>query len=137
METSVISFVRVVNREFRVLLCPDDRLDTTPAKVVDEAVLESLARRMEQARDFIDPLHPSQQDFRLHADVAELLENLDRVNSIRQAMAPPPAETARYATLWDTELTASALDGHGHRITSAQAQRGDAFVRVAADHFEN
>ena len=137
MEASVISFVRIVNREFHSLLCVDDRRDTTPPKTVDAAVLESLASRMEQARDFIDPVDVSRQDFRLHADVAELLENIDRVNSIRQAMAHPPGESDRNANPGEIRLTASALDGHGHRITSAQTQSGDAFVRVPANHLEN
>lgn len=137
METSAISFVRVVNREFRSLLCPDDCRDTTPAKTIDEAVLECLASRMEQARDFIDPGNAAGQDFRMDGDIAELLENLDRVNSIREGMAAPPDESATDSAPSGSEPAASALDGHGHRVTSAQAQGGDPFVRVAADHFEN
>ncbi len=137
MEASVISLVRIVNREFHSLLCPDNRLDTTPGKTVDEAALEALASRLEQARDFIDPVAAPEQDFQLDPDVAELLENLDRVDAIREGLAIPLADRNQLSDCREAGQSASALDGQGNRISSAQAQRCDALMGVPPDHFEN
>ncbi len=137
MEASVISLVRIVNREFHSLLCPDNRLDTTPGRTVDEAALQALASRLEQARDFIDPVAGSEQDIQLDPDVAELLENLDRVDAIREGLAIPLAECNQVSDGREAGQSASAFDGHGNRVSSAQAQRCDALMGVPPDHFEN